>query len=46
MSKKCPKHEHFSNIDLKPLLSFLKKEIIKKRKPMYTTAMSLVFKFI
>ena len=44
--KKCPKNKHFSNVDFPPLSLLVKSKISKKRKPMCTTAMPMVFKFI
>ena len=46
VQKKCLKNKHFSNIDFRPLPSLLKSKIIKIQKPMCTTSMPLVFKFI
>ena len=41
-----PKNENFSNVNFRPLPSLVKSKIIKKRKPMCTITMPLVFKFI
>ena len=44
MSEKGLQNGHFLNIDLRPLPSFVKTEIITKRKPV--SRMSLVFRCI